>query len=387
MFLKTFRGYTLLAVVCVWFVSACSPIPPVVDAPTAAVPAADQEVAPPAATGTAGIPAEATADDSADATVDATVEPPSESPADAEADTEAAYVMQRYAVPPGAHPHDVAPDSASEIVWYTAQHQEALGLLDPDTGETRHIHLGDGSSPHGVIVGPDGAPWITDGGLNAIVRVDPQTEEVEVFPLPDSSPRANLNTAVFDSKGILWFTGQAGIYGRLDPQVGEVEVFEAPRGRGPYGITATPQGDVYYASLAGNHIAAIDTTTGEATVIEPPTPLQGARRVWSDSQGRVWVSEWNSGQLSVYDPATGEWELWKLPGDTPFVYAVYVDEQDQVWVSEWSAQVMARFNPETEEFQFFPLDSAQANVRQIHGRPGEVWAAESGIDQLVVLRR
>ena len=28
-------------------------------------------------------------------------------------------------------------------------------------------------APHGVIVGPDGAPWITDGGLNAMVRVDP----------------------------------------------------------------------------------------------------------------------------------------------------------------------------------------------------------------------
>src|SRR5690606_42026265 len=61
-----------------------------------------------------------------------------------------------------------------------------------------------------------------------------------------------------------------------------------------------------YASLAGSHIAHVNTETGEATVIEPPTPNQGARRVWSDSQGRIWVSEWNAGQLGMYDPARSE---------------------------------------------------------------------------------
>ncbi len=37
---------------------------------------------------------------------------------------------------------------------------------------------------HGVIVGPDGAPWMTDGGLNAIVRVDPATEKVSSIRYP-----------------------------------------------------------------------------------------------------------------------------------------------------------------------------------------------------------
>jgi virginiamycin B lyase len=67
---------------------------------------------------------------------------------------------------------------------------------------------------------------------------------VETFPLPEGSGYANLNTATFDGQGILWFTGQSGIYGRLDPATGEVEVFKAPRGRGPYGITTTPNGEV-----------------------------------------------------------------------------------------------------------------------------------------------
>jgi virginiamycin B lyase len=37
--------------------------------------------------------------------------------------------------------------------------------------------------------------------------------------------------------------------------MGEIKVWKAPGGPGPYGIAATPDGDIYYASLAGNHIA------------------------------------------------------------------------------------------------------------------------------------
>jgi len=144
-------------------------------------------------------------------------------------------LIQEFPVPSGSQPHDVAPANNGSV-WYTAQGSGQLGQLDPATGKTHHISLGQGSAPHGVIVGPDGAPWITDGGLNAIVRVNPETEEVRIFPLPENTGYANLNTATFDHKGILWFTGQSGIYGRLDPASGKVEVFEALRGVGPYGI-------------------------------------------------------------------------------------------------------------------------------------------------------
>jgi virginiamycin B lyase len=290
-----------------------------------------------------------------------------------------------FSVPSGSRPHDVAP-APDGSVWYTAQGSGELGKLDPATGETHHIPLGPGSAPHGVIVGPDGAPWITDSRLNAIVRVDPETEAVQIFQLPDNVRNANLNTAAFDASGILWFTGQNGYYGRLNPVSGQMDVFEAPRGRGPYGIAALPDGGVFYVSLAGSHLAAVDSASGAASVIEPPTANQGARRVWADSTGKLWISEWNAGQVASYDPAAGEWREWRLPGDRPQPYAVYVDDQDQVWLSDFGANALVRFDPLQETFEVYPLPSAPANVRQLLGRPGEVWGAESGVDRLVVLR-
>jgi virginiamycin B lyase len=290
-----------------------------------------------------------------------------------------------YPVPAGSRPHDVAP-APDGSVWYTAQAIGELGRLDPATGAVTSVKLGNGSAPHGVIVGPDGAAWVTDGGLNAIVRVDGRTQEVRRFPLPAGTPNINMNTAAFGPDGILWFTGQAGFHGRVDPQSGKVDVFASPRGAGPYGITVTPRGEVFYASLAGSHIARIDTATGVATPIDPPTARQGARRVWSDSAGKIWVSEWNAGQVGVYDPATGSWKEWKLPGDRPQAYAVYVDDKDRVWLSDFGAKALVLFDPKTEQFRSFPSDARNASVRQILGRPGEVWGAESGADRLVVVR-
>ena len=295
-----------------------------------------------------------------------------------------AQEVRYYPVPKGPHPHDVAP-APDGTVWYTAQAAASLGRLDPAIGRIEVVPLGSGSAPHGVIIGPDDAAWVTDGGLNAVVRVDPKTRSVQVYPLPKSRSYENLNTATFDKNGILWFTGQSGVYGRLDPKTGSVQVFDAPHGVGPYGITTTPGGDVYFASLAGSYIARIDATTGKAFVIKPPTPDQGARRVWSDSKGRIWVSEWNSGQASMYDPKTGEWKSWKLPGRSPRAYAVYVDERDDVWLTDFGANAIVRFEQKTGTFKSFPSDREGASVRQLAGRPGEVWGAESGTDRLVVI--
>lgn len=294
-----------------------------------------------------------------------------------------AGTISYFPVPVDTHPHDVAATpEANGVIYYTAQGTGKLGILNPSSGKVEEIPLGKGSAPHGVIIGSDHGVWITDSGLNAIVRFDPMQRNIKSWPLPKEAADANLNTATFDLKGKLWFTGQSGFYGRLDPATGAMKIWRAPRGIGPYGITTTPAGDVYYASLAGSYIAHIDTESGAATVIDPPTTRQGARRIWSDSKGKLWVSYWNTGQVGRYDPATRTWREWKLPGQAQ-TYAVWVDEQDNIWLTDFISNALVRFDPSSETFQSFPSNQQGARVRQLAGRVGEVWGAESGNDRLV----
>ena len=146
----------------------------------------------------------------------------------------------------------------------------------------------------------------------------------------------------------------------------------------------TPDGEIYFVSLAGSYLARIDLATDGTSVIEPPTPNQGARRVWSDSGGRLWLSEWNAGQVAVYDPDRKTWEEWRLPGESPQAY--YVDERDAVWLTDFGANAIVRFDPGTERFRTFRLPDQPGEVRQMLGRAGEVWAPESAADRLLLIR-
>jgi virginiamycin B lyase len=293
--------------------------------------------------------------------------------------------MTFYQLPPGSFPHDVAP-APDGTVWISGQHQGFAGRFDPKTGKLEKIPLGPDAAPHGVIVGPDGNAWLTEGGQNAIARVDAKTKTVTLFPLPKDFARANLNTLAFDGNGVVWFTGQNGVYGRADPKTGKVDAWKAPKGVGPYGMAATPSGEVWYASLAGDHIARIDTATGAVAVVDPPKAGVGPRRIWSDSKGVLWVSFWNAGAIGRYDPATKTWASFPMPQSKSGTYSIYVDDKDRVWATDWPANAIQRFDPKTETYTTFPSNKRGANVRQMLGRPGEAWGGESGTDRLVVIR-
>jgi virginiamycin B lyase len=90
--------------------------------------------------------------------------------------------------------------------------------------------------------------------------------------------------------------------------------------------------------------------------------------------------------VAVYDPGAGSWLEWKLPGAGPQAYAVFVDERNVVWLTDFGGNAIVRFDPTAEEFTAVALPTPGAAVRQLLGRPGEVWGAESAADKLVLIR-
>ena len=92
------------------------------------------------------------------------------------------------------------------------------------------------------------------------------------------------------------------------------------------------------------------------------------------------------GQVAMYDPATDFESEWRLPGSNPMAYAVYVDDRDILWLSDFGANALVRFDPAAEKFTAYALPSPNSAIRQILGRPGEVWGAASDVDKIVVLR-
>ena len=289
-----------------------------------------------------------------------------------------AYETKVFPLPNHTYIHDVAP-APNGLVYWTAQQDGFLGILDPKTGSSKMVKLGEGSAPHGVITSKDGKAWIADGGQNAIVSYDPKTEAVKVYPLPDTFGYTNLNTPTEDGDGNIWFTGQNGVHGRVDVKTAKVDVWKSPKGRGSYGMTTTPDGNVWFVSLANSYLGEVDRKTGQVTVHEPPVPGTGIRRVWSDSKGDLWMSEWNTGYIARYSPANRKWDRWGIPGASRSrLYAVYVDPNDIVWVSNWGDNKVYSFDPKTLKFEAVPASGSGAGVRQINGTKGFVYVPESG---------
>jgi virginiamycin B lyase len=202
---------------------------------------------------------------------------------------------------------------------------------------------------------------------------------VKVYPLPEDSGYTNLNTPTEDGDGNIWFTGQNGMHGKLDVKTAKVSVWKSPKGRGSYGMTTTPDGNVWFVSLSNSYLGEIDRKTGNVTVHEPPVPNTGVRRVWSDSKGTLWMSEWNTGMIASYSPAAKQWHRYAIPGVTRAnLYAVYVDSKDVVWVSNWGDNKVYSFDPKTLKFTAVAASKPGAEIRQINGVGDMVFLPESG---------
>ncbi|OLC19148.1 MAG: hypothetical protein AUH33_06200 [Chloroflexi bacterium 13_1_40CM_68_21] len=57
-----------------------------------------------------------------------------------------------------------------------------------------------------------------------------------------------------------------------------------------------------------------------------------------------------------------------------------------MWLTDWGENAIAHFDPATEAWVSHAHPLPNANIRQLLGRPGEVWGAMSGQDKLVVAR-
>ena len=87
-----------------------------------------------------------------------------------------------------------------------------------------------------------------------------------------------------------------------------MQVYPAPRGRGPYGIEATPGGDVYYASLAGSHIARIDAAGTQTGGERASKTLALHRRIYDAAPDARCV-------IAGLEATTAEWSGAAAPAD------------------------------------------------------------------------
>jgi virginiamycin B lyase len=154
---------------------------------------------------------------------------------------------------PVPEPSDVAVDEAG-IVWFAATSDQAIGRLDPATGNatlTPTVNL----VPRGITVAADGDVWFSARFVpQGVGELDPDTNDVREFPLTDNPGPQDIAAS---PDGSVWFTQTTeGNIARIT-DAGVVTEGKVVRNSEPFGITVAPNGNPWYTMLEANKIARL----------------------------------------------------------------------------------------------------------------------------------
>lgn len=185
-------------------------------------------------------------------------------------------------------------------VWYTALSHNAVGRLDPVSGQVVEYPIPTaGSLAVGITTG-FGAVWFTEVSETArkVGRLDPATGNITEYPmLTQTGFQCCGVTTGFDA---VWYTASDGnVIGRLDPANGKIVEYPLPSpGSRPIEIVAGSDA-VWFTELSGNRIGRLDPETG--TITEYPVPPRGAGP-FGIAEGGPWFSASGGGSIGRLDP-------------------------------------------------------------------------------------
>ena len=143
-------------------------------------------------------------------------------------------------------PHTLVFDKAGDI-WFTVQGGNYVGKLTVRDRRVDLVAVPTGRArPYGIVVAPDGTPWIALFGTNKLASVDPETLVMSehVIPRNDARPRRLVVTA----DGRVWYGDYAGgILGAFDPANGSYREWPLPSGENasPYAMAADSQDRIW----------------------------------------------------------------------------------------------------------------------------------------------
>jgi virginiamycin B lyase len=203
---------------------------------------------------------------------------------------------ERIAMPdPAARdPHTLIFDADQSHIWFTVQGGNFVGRLGVAERAVELIPVPtERARPYGIVMTPDGTPWIALFGTNKLASVDPDTLALTEHPLPD--PGARPRRIVATSAGVLYYTDYArGVLGRFDPATGATREWLMPAGGGarPYGMAIDGRDRVWFVEtgVSPNVFVGFDPA-GERFFSETAIPSgAGAVRhmVYDAPSGSIW---------------------------------------------------------------------------------------------------
>jgi len=295
-------------------------------------------------------------------------------------------------LPATSRPHDtrIAADGA---VWFNHFNDNAIGRLDPKTGEVKEWHWpyrapAGSFAPTGArtLMGPDarGRWYIGNQAQSGVVVFDPKTEQFEFHDPPGGGEMIDVSGSRVDGKA--WRAEAGPVNGGGVHQI-DLTTWEASTIKGAadkplyaYDVAADSKNNIYGSARGMPYVWRIDAKSHALTYYDIPAEPRGVgsfgsgmRRGITDSQDRLWWGGYDGGFIGLLDPRKPkgqEMKLYAVPFPYFFPYDAHFDEHGYTWTAGIYADRVARMNVETGEWNFYLLPF-EANIRDINLKPAE----------------
>lgn len=211
----------------------------------------------------------------------------------------------------------------------------------------RYVYPSNSEQPVDIVVGPDGALWLPDVGLNVVDRFDPTTNTMTSFPVP-----RGVSFMALGADGAFWFPMRFSSIGRLTT-TGELTEYPLPDNVAPYDIVAGPDGALWFTEWEAGTIGRI-TTAGayQAFPIVPAVPLTSSTRLTPMSltvgpERAIWFTDPGDNAIGRLLGSQGtEYAMPAVSGSPQAIPKSIVTAPDgSLYVSEENAKAIARVDP------------------------------------------
>lgn len=268
----------------------------------------------------------------------------------------------------GSGPALIATD-ASGRVWAPLARKNAILMMDTKRGIKKLLPLPKRSFPVGILATRSGSVYFTDVGRNLIGMIDPETLETREFKLP--TPDAFPFFLVEADDGGIWFTERYGnAIGRLDPGNGKViEVPVPTKGAQPAGLTYNGHGRLFFTENSAHQIGTLDLKTHKILEFPVPSklkdpPYYGLAGINAEDSSTIWFAELD-GRIgrAQWDEQSRRMDMkeFSLPDPSVRPGGVFVDGQKRVWFTELDGNAVSSIKNDGSGYVRYPLLSGAAD--------------------------
>lgn len=204
---------------------------------------------------------------------------------------------------------------------------------------------------------------------------------VAEFPVPSGNAPFGVTAG---PDGNVWFTEKAGQIGMMNPTTHAITEFSIPTTSGsPTGITAGPDGNIWFTESAGNQIGMINPTT-DAVSEFPLRAGADPTSIVAGPDGNLWFTEAGVNRIGFINPTTDAVTDFVVPTSGSDPTAITAGPDGQLWFTETDADKIGAINPITHTFTEYVIPQANSEPSGITAGPdGNIWFTESNANRIV----